>query len=63
MLSVQCKGCKYCSWNVGIGQGVRCTNELNQHYKIHHTQAPILINEIPECSMYECKEHRRATDT
>lgn len=62
MLSVQCKGCKHCLWTVGIGQGVRCTHALNQQFKMQHNQSPVMINEIPECLLYENKEQRRSTD-
>jgi hypothetical protein len=56
MLSKECKDCKYCSWMVGIGQGVRCRKEENQKYKKGSYPGNVSISEVPEGCKY--KEER-----
>lgn len=54
MLTKDCEGCKYRLWMVGIGQGVRCSNEENQKYKEKESNMPIIISYVPEnCSFYK----------
>ena len=56
MLTDKCKTCKHCLWMVGIGFGVRCSNDLNQKYKQEgdsHQNLSVLISRVPECDLFE----------
>ena len=54
-----CWNCKYMSWMVGIGQGVRCGNEKNQ-YRIFRPEGnklkiPVIPGVAEKCELVENK--------
>ena len=54
-----CWNCKYMSWMVGIGQGVRCGNEKNQ-YRIFRPEGnklkiPVIPGVAEKCELFENK--------
>ena len=54
-----CWNCKYMSWMVGIGQGVRCGNEKNQ-YRIfrpegNNLKIPVIPGVAEKCELFENK--------
>ena len=51
MLIKDCKTCKYCAWLVGVGQGVRCGNQLNWD----DGYAP-QISRVKDCPHFELNE-------
>ncbi len=52
-----CWNCKYMSWMVGIGQGVRCTNEKNRYRVFREFDVPGKLPVIPgvaeKCENFE----------
>ncbi|WP_144055623.1 hypothetical protein [Octadecabacter antarcticus] len=48
MLIKQCKGCRYLIWNIGVGQGVKCSNRKNWD-----NDKPPQIGSIQDCQLYE----------
>ena len=55
-----CWNCRYMSWMVGIGQGVRCTTEEN-NYRIFRTEEegrpklPVIPGVAEKCEHFESK--------
>jgi len=59
MLSSDCKECKYVIWQVALGIGIRCQHKTNQKYKKSDDrlqQLPVLISNIPSCSLKKVKK-------
>ena len=54
-----CYNCRYMSWMVGIGQGVRCGNEKNR-YRVFRTDGkklkiPVIPGVAEKCELFEKK--------
>ena len=51
-----CYNCRYMTWMVGIGQGVRCVNEKNQ-YRVFVGEEKLKLPLIPgvaeKCELFE----------
>ena len=52
MLLNECKGCRWCAWMIGIGQGVRCSHPEHRKVGYDGNRAPT-INEVHECKFYQ----------
>ena len=52
MLLNECKGCRWCAWMIGIGQGVRCSHPEHRRVGYDGNRAPT-INEVHECKFYQ----------
>ena len=53
MLIVECKGCSYLHWAIGIGLGVRCTHP---EHRIDAKPPMPLILAITDCQLYNARE-------
>ena len=47
----RCRGCKFCSWSIGVGQGVMCTH--SSRYTPGPGRRPPQVSSIPECSLFK----------
>ena len=55
-----CYNCRYMSWMVGIGQGVRCGNEKNQ-YRVFRPEGkklkiPVIPGVAEKCELFESRK-------
>jgi hypothetical protein len=57
-----CWNCKYMAWMVGIGQGVRCSNEKNQYrvfgtesHDINSLKMPVIPGVARKCEHFHNK--------
>ena len=57
-----CNNCRYMSWMVGIGQGVRCGNKKNQYrvfgtesFDINSLKMPLIPGVARKCEHFEGK--------
>ena len=51
MLSRDCGKCKYLLRMIGVGLGIRCSYDENQHYvneDSSHKKLPVIISAVPE---------------
>jgi hypothetical protein len=60
MLIVECKGCSYLHWAIGIGLGVRCTHP---EHRIDAKPPMPLISAVTECQLYKVRESAQKTGT